>query len=84
MSTALSRRSFFRYMLAIGAVSFFASPLQAKVTKLAVKYQQKSTNGKTCKECMHFIAATNECKLVEGKIDPEGWCTFFIKNPKKA
>lgn len=84
MSTALSRRSFFKYMVAIGAVTFFTSPLQAKVTKLAVKYQPKSTNGKTCKECIHFISATNECKLVEGKIDPEGWCTFYLKDPKKG
>ncbi|MDD2830329.1 MAG: high-potential iron-sulfur protein [Sulfuricurvum sp.] len=71
-------------MLAIGTVSFFASPLQAKVTKLAVKYQQKSATGKICKDCMHFIAATNECKLVEGKINSEGWCTFYIKDPKKS
>lgn len=84
MSTAISRRNFFKYMLAIGAVSFFASPLQAKTTKSAVKYQQKSTNGKACKECMHFISETNECKLVKGKINPDGWCTFFVKNTKKA
>ncbi len=84
MSTALSRRSFFKHMLAIGAVTFLTSPLQAKVTKIAVKYQEKSINGKKCKECLHFLAATNECKLVEGKINPEGWCTFYIKNPKKA
>lgn len=84
MSTALSRRSFFKHMLAIGAVTFLTSPLQAKVTKIAVKYQEKSTTGKKCKECLHFLAATNECNLVEGKINPEGWCTFYVKNPKKA
>lgn len=84
MSTALSRRSFFKQMLAVGAVTFFTSPLQAKVTKIAVKYQQKSTTGKKCKECLHFLAATKECKIVEGKIDPEGWCTFYLKDPKKG
>lgn len=79
MSTVLSRRSFFKYMLTIGAVSFFASPLQAKVTKLSVKYQTKTTHGKKCSECAHFIAGTNECKLVKGKIDTGGWCTYFLK-----
>ncbi|WP_295055597.1 iron oxidase oxidoreductase [Sulfuricurvum sp.] len=83
MSTALSRRSFFKHMLAIGTVTFLASPLQAKVTKIAVKYQVKSTTGKKCKECLHFLAATNECKLVEGKINPEGSCTLYLKDPKK-
>lgn len=84
MITALSRRSFFKHMLAIGAVTFLISPLHAKVTKMSVKYQVKSTNGKKCKECLHFLAATNECKLVEGKIKPEGWCTSYLKVPKKA
>ncbi len=84
MSNALSRRSFFKHMLAIGAVTFMTSPLQAKVTKMAAKYQVKSTTGKTCKECLHFLAATNECKLVEGKINPEGWCNYYLKNPKKG
>jgi hypothetical protein len=71
-------------MLAMGAVTFLTSPLQAKVTKIAVKYQQKSTNGKKCKECLHFLASAKECKLVEGKIDPEGWCTYYVTVPKKA
>lgn len=63
-----------------GAVSLYA-----KVTKAVVKYQEKSTNGKVCKDCLHFIPETNECKLVEGKINPEGWCTFYLnKNTKKA
>jgi hypothetical protein len=84
MSTALSRRSFFKHMLAMGTVTFLASPLQAKVTKLAIKYQEKSTTGKKCKECLHFLAAKNECKLVEGKINPEGWCSYYVKAPKKA
>lgn len=84
MTTALSRRNFFKHMFAIGTVTFLTSSLHAKVTKMAVKYQEKSTNGKKCKECFHFLAATNECKLVEGKINPEGWCTYYLKVPKKG
>jgi hypothetical protein len=26
---------------------------------------------------MHFIAESNTCKLVEGKISPEGWCIIW-------
>ena len=85
MSTPLSRRNFFTYMLVVGAVSFGISPLVAKevkvvkVKKPVVKYQEKSTTGKTCKECVHFLPGTNECKLVEGKVNPKGWCTYYLK-----
>lgn len=85
MESTLSRRSFFKYALAIGAVSFGAVSLHAKVTKMVVKYQEISKTEKKCKECLHFIPETNECKLVEGKINPEGWCTFYLnKNTKKT
>lgn len=79
MERALSRRNFFKYMIAVGVVSFGTSPLQAKVTKLVVKYQENSATGKTCKECIHFLPSTNECKLVEGKVNPKGWCTYYLK-----
>lgn len=79
MERALSRRNFFKYMMAVGVVSFSTSPLQAKVTKLLVKYQENSTTGKTCKECIHFLPGTNECKLVEGKVNPQGWCNYYLK-----
>jgi len=32
---------------------------------------------------MHFISETNECKTVEGKIDPEGWCNIYFKLPNQ-
>ena len=27
----------------------------------------------------HFIAESGSCKLVEGKISPDGWCTLWAK-----
>lgn len=85
MESTLSRRSFFKYMIAAGAITFSPVVLHAKVTKTVVKYQEKSTTGKKCKDCLHFIPETSECKLVDGKINPEGWCTFYLnKNTKKA
>ncbi|MGZ8546546.1 MAG: high-potential iron-sulfur protein, partial [Sulfuricurvum sp.] len=65
-----------------GAVSFGISPLAAKTAKVkkqVVKYQESSSTGKTCKECIYFLPSTNECKLVEGKINPKGWCTYYLK-----
>ena len=84
MSTALSRRNFFKYMTAVGAVSFTTFSLHAKVTKVVVKYQPTPKDGKVCRDCIHFLPDTNECKIVNGEIDPEGWCTFYLKDPKKA
>ena len=76
-----SRRRFFRYMSVLGIGSFYSVPLYAKTSKEIVKYQPIPNEGKKCRECLHFIAATNECTTVEGSIDPNGWCTIYFKNP---
>jgi len=81
MQKITSRRSFFKYMSVLGMASFYAVPLYAKTPKETVKYQDTPKDGKTCKECMHFIAETNECKTVEGSIAPEGWCNIYFKLP---
>ncbi|MBD3790356.1 MAG: high-potential iron-sulfur protein [Campylobacterales bacterium] len=76
-----SRRSFFRYMSILGLSSFCSIPLYAKTSKDIVKYQTHPNEGKSCKKCLHFVPATNECRIVEGNIDPNGWCTAFFQNP---
>ncbi len=76
-----SRRCFFRYMSALGLVSFFTVPINAKTAKNIVKYQSTPKDGNTCKTCMHFIPETNECKTVEGSIDPNGWCIIYFRDP---
>ena len=76
-----SRRDFFRFISALGLVSFVTTPLSAKTAKSIVKYQSTPKNGNSCKSCMHFIPETNECKTVEGSIDPDGWCTIYFKDP---
>ena len=81
MKKIKTRRSFFRYMAVLGLVSFYSSPLQAKTAKEVVKYQETSKDGKKCKDCLHFIAKTNECKTVAGPIKPDGWCSIYFKNP---
>lgn len=76
-----SRRGFFRYMSALGFVSFFSIPLSAKTSENIVKYQSTPKDCDACKSCMHFISETNECKTVEGSIDPNGWCIIYFKDP---
>mgnify|MGYP001322852434 CR=1 FL=1 len=77
-----SRRQFFQYMAVLGLGSLYTTPLYAKTPKETVQYQSTPKNGEKCSECIHFIAETNECKTVEGDIDPEGWCTIYYKDPK--
>jgi hypothetical protein len=76
-----SRRSFFKYMSVLGLGSLYTVPVYAKTSKTIVKYQATPKDGKKCQDCMHFIAATNECTTVEGAIDPNGWCTIYFKKP---
>ena len=80
MKQDYSRRDFIKYMAVLGLASFISTPLYAKTTKESVKYQNSPHDGNKCKDCMYFIPETNECKLVEGSIDPNGWCSLFFKN----
>jgi len=51
----------------------------AKVSQASVQYQTQPKGDQKCANCMHFIAESNTCKLVEGDISPEGWCTLWAK-----
>jgi hypothetical protein len=50
-----------------------------KVSQASVQYQTQPKGDQKCANCMHFIAESNTCKLVEGDISPEGWCTLWAK-----
>lgn len=49
----------------------------AKVSQENVQYQTQPKGEQKCANCIHFIAESNACKLVEGEISPEGWCTIW-------
>lgn len=51
----------------------------AKVSQASVQYQTGPKDGKMCADCIHFIAESNTCKLVEGDISPTGWCTLWAQ-----
>lgn len=51
-----------------------------KISKAQVKYQNQPKGKQHCAVCANFIAP-DSCRLVEGKIDPNGWCTLFSPKP---
>jgi hypothetical protein len=51
-------------------------------TKAQYKYQLKpGPGGKKCGMCSFFVAG-GSCKLVKGKISPNGYCIAFAPKPK--
>lgn len=50
-----------------------------KSTQASVRYQSKPKAEQKCGNCNNFVAASNSCKLVEGKISAEGWCSIWSK-----
>jgi hypothetical protein len=50
-----------------------------KVPQESVKYQAQPKGDQKCSGCTHFIAESNTCKLVEGQVSPDGWCTLWAK-----
>ena len=54
-----------------------APATNSKVSQESVQYQATPKGELKCSDCMHFVAATSTCKLVEGQISPEGWCSLW-------
>jgi len=54
-----------------------APPTSGKVLQASVQYQSQPKGAQKCSECRHFIAESNTCKLVDGRISPEGWCSLW-------
>lgn len=82
MQSDQKRRRFLRYMALLGVASFGTAPLFAKAAQALVKYQPTpKENGDKCADCNFFNPGDNSCKVVEGIISPEGWCTYFSKRP---
>jgi hypothetical protein len=51
---------------------------QAKVPQKTVAYQDKPKGTDRCDGCNNF-QPPNACKLVEGEISPQAWCSLFTK-----
>lgn len=85
-----SRRTFIKSAaLAAGAAAVPGMMLSggaqaaSKLPQAAVQYQDKPKNGQKCSECLQFIPgktpkSMGTCKVVQGKIHPNGWCIAFV------
>jgi hypothetical protein len=63
------------------AGSAAAEPMQLaqdsqKVAQNLVQYQQMPKDGNKCSMCVNWVAP-NQCKVVAGVINPNGWCVAF-------
>ena len=57
-----------------------AAPATAKkLTQASVQYQAQPKGEQKCGLCTNYIAESNSCKLVDGQISPEGWCSLWTK-----
>jgi hypothetical protein len=81
-SDGLTRRGALHVGLAAGVGALAAASLpeqahaQAKIAQAMVKYQDHPNNGNHCGICAQF-EPPNACKVVDGVIDPNGWCIAF-------
>lgn len=89
-----SRRAVLRGALAVGCslivpIALFSSPAISadavapaatkKVVKASVQYQAQPKGELKCSKCANYIAESKTCKLVDGPISPEGWCSLWTK-----
>lgn len=81
----LSRRVFLQRVATYGAGAAIIQGLgsrlanaQAKAAPNAVSYQDKPKGAQRCDACSSF-QPPNACKMVEGEISPQGWCSLFTK-----
>ena len=81
----LSRRSLLASVARIAGVTLAGTVIpirlasaQQKVSKQAMKYQDKPNGDQHCDNCMQFVAPSS-CKVVDGTISPNGWCMAWVK-----
>lgn len=56
-------------------------PVEHKIAKYKVAYQDEPKKGRMCAKCVNFIAETEACKIVEGSVSPLGWCKLWAVQP---
>ena len=80
----LSRRSVFRAAAMVAGAVVTGNLLTArsahaqKASKEAMKYQDTPKGDQKCSNCLQFVAPDG-CKVVDGKISPNGYCIAWAK-----
>ena len=75
-----SRRDALALLGAASLIVAGATPALAKMAPTAVAYQEMPNGDHKCGIC-NFYVDPNACKLVDGTINPEGWCKLWSKKP---
>lgn len=78
----VSRREVLKQTAAVAVVAVplalvSSKAMAAKVAQDAVGYVNPSPNENKCGTCTHFEADANSCKVVDGDISAEGWCSLW-------
>lgn len=62
----------------LAAVAGLARPAaaQGKIAQAMVQYQKMPKGTQKCGDCAQYVDP-NACKIVDGTIDPNGWCIAF-------
>lgn len=55
------------------------SAVMAKLSRDEAHYQDEPQDGQQCSNCLHFIAASSTCEVVEGEVSPDGWCMLWVR-----
>lgn len=86
MGSRISRRAVIEGAVAIGSAVAGGWPRTAaadqetaeedKIKKADAQYQQQPKGQQRCEICLQF-EAPSKCKIVQGPINPKGWCQFF-------
>jgi hypothetical protein len=79
----VSRRNLLKQALLLGGAACtgaLAAPdaRAQKVSKEAMKYQDKPNGDQKCSNCMQFVPP-GSCNVVEGAISPNGYCIAWVK-----
>ena len=75
---SVNRRGALRIAAALPILVQMGGVAEAKIAQTAVKYQTEPKDGKECDQCNFFIAP-NSCKMVDGEINPHGYCALWAK-----
>jgi len=81
-SGPLSRRCLFQKVAVAGGIAMLGTMASevafAKATQKAAGYQDTPKGEQRCDNCSQFEAPSS-CKIVEGEINPGGWCRVYVK-----
>jgi hypothetical protein len=72
----LSRRRLLVVALAVGGARDVLAQEPPKMSQAAAQYQASPRGGLSCIGCT-FFRRPRSCQVVEGDINPQGWCKLF-------